>query len=86
MKTIKDLSGYLIGKVSPQERFFRVMVQYMIINGNSSILFSETKFMEYIFSIEGDDTEMYWFLVHRHQEFMSNVEDLVLGRLTKTGN
>jgi hypothetical protein len=86
MKEVRDFSKSLLGKVSPQEKFFRVLVYYFITKGRSVILYDEDKFREYIMTIEGGETDMYKFLIQRRLEFMMNVEDLVVGRLTNTGN
>jgi hypothetical protein len=86
MKEVRDFSKSLLGKVSPQEKFFRVLVYYFITKGRGVILYDEDRFKEYLLSIEVEDTDMYKFLIQRRHEFMSNVEDLVVGRLTKTGN
>jgi hypothetical protein len=86
MKEVRDFSKSLKDVLSPQERLFRSLVHYLIIKGRSIILYDEDRFKEYLLSIEGGETDMYKFLIQRRHEFMSNVEDLVLGRLTKTGN
>jgi hypothetical protein len=86
MMNIKDFSKSLFGKVSPQERFFRVMVHYLITKGRSVLLYDEDKFKEYILTIEGEDTDMYKFMIQRRQEYMCNVEDIVLRGLTETRN
>ena len=86
MKTIREISKSLKGVVSPQERFFRVMVHYLITKGRSVLLYDEDKFKEYILTIEGEDTDMYKFLILRRHEFMSNVEGILLRGLTETRN
>jgi hypothetical protein len=86
MMNIKDFSKSLLGKVSPQEKFFRVLVYYFITKGRSVILYDEDRFKEYLLSIEVEDTDMYKFLILRRHEFMMNVEDLVVGRLINTRN
>ena len=86
MMNIKDFSKSLFGKVSPQERFFRVMVHYLITKGRSVLLYDEDKFKEYILTIEGENTDMYKFLIQRRHEFMINVEDILLRGLTETRN
>jgi len=86
MKTIKEITKSLKDVLSPQERLFRSLVHYLIIKGRSIILYDEDRFKQYLLSIEGGETDMYKFLIIRRHEFMMNVEDLVVGRLTKTGN
>ena len=83
---IKDISKSLKGVVSPQERFFRVMVHYFITKGRSVLLYDEDKFKEYIMTIEGEDSDMYKFMIQRRQEYMMNVEDILLRGLMDTRN
>ena len=86
MMNIKDISKSLKGVVSPQERFFRVMVHYFITKGRSVLLYDEDKFKEYIMTIEGEDSDMYKFMIQRRQEYMMNVEDILLRGLMETRN
>ena len=86
MKTIRDISKSLKGVVSPEERFFRVLVYYFITKGRSVLLYDEDKYKEYILTIEGEDSDMYKFLILRRHEFMMNVEDILLRGLTETRN
>ena len=83
MKTLREISKSLKGVVSPQERFFRVMVHYLITKGRSVLLYDEDKFKEYIMTIEVEGTDMYKFLILRRHEFMMNVEDIVLKRISR---
>ena len=83
MKTIRDISKSLKGVVSPQERFFRVMVHYLITKGRSDLLYDEDKFKEYILTIEVEDSDMYKFMIQRRQEYMCNVEDILLRGLSR---
>jgi hypothetical protein len=83
MKEVRDFSKSLLGKVSPQEKFFRVLVYYFITKGRSVILYDEDRFKEYLLSIEGGETDMYKFLIQRRLEFMMNVEDIVLKRISR---
>ena len=80
---IKDFSKSLKGVVSPQEKFFRVLVYYFITKGRSVLLYDEDKFKEYILTIEGEDTDMYKFMIQRRQEYMCNVEDILLRGLSR---
>ena len=84
--TIREISKSLKGVVSSQERFFRLMVYYFITKGRSVLLYDEDKYKEYILTIEGEDTDMYKFLILRRHEFMMNVEDILLRGLTETRN
>lgn len=86
MKTIREISKSLKGVVSPQERFFRLMVHYLITKGRSVLLYDEDKFKEYILTIEGEDSDMYKFMIQRRQEYMMNVEDILLRGLMETRN
>jgi hypothetical protein len=86
MMTIREISKSLKGVVSSQERFFRVMVHYLITKGRSVLLYDEGKYKEYILTIEGENTDMYKFLIQRRHEFMINVEDILLRGLTETRN
>ena len=86
MMTIREISKSLNGVVSSQERFFRLMVYYFITKGRSVLLYDEDKFKEYILTIEGENTDMYKFLIQRRHEFMINVEDILLRGLTETRN
>ena len=83
MKEVRDFSKSLLGKVSPQEKFFRVLVYYFITKGRSVILYDEDKFREYIMTIEVEGTDMYKFLIQRRHELISNVEDIVLKRISR---
>ena len=86
MMTIREISKSLKGVVSPQERFVRVMVHYLITKGRSVLLYDEDKYKEYILTIEGEDSDMYKFLILRRHEFMMNVEDILLRGLMETRN
>ena len=86
MMNIKDFSKSIKNKVPSDERFFRLMVYYFITKGRSVLLYDEDKFKEYILTIEGEDSDMYKFMIQRRQEYMINVEDILLRGLTETRN
>ena len=86
MMNIKDFSKSIKNKVPSDERLFRLMVYYFITKGRSVLLYDEDKFKEYILTIEGENTDMYKFLIQRRHEFMINVEDILLRGLTETRN
>jgi len=83
MMNIKDFSKSIKNKVPSDERFFRLMVYYFITKGRSVLLYDEDKFREYIMTIEVEGTDMYKFLIQRRHELISNVEDIVLKRISR---
>tara|TARA_B100000123_G_C25623842_1_gene381397 strand:- start:279 stop:530 length:252 start_codon:yes stop_codon:yes gene_type:complete len=83
MNKTKDISRLLKGKVSPKERYFRVLLTYLIRSGRVNIIYDEQEFCKEIKSIEGEG-EVYEFLIQRRNEFIGNINDLLLGQLMKT--
>ena len=59
------------------------MVHYLITKGRSDLLYDEDKFKEYILTIEVEDSDMYKFMIQRRQEYMCNVEDILLRGLSR---
>jgi len=78
-----ELSRSLIGKVSKQERYFRVIVSNLIMNRSLRILYREKTFSIYLTSIMGEDegSEMYLYLMKRRDEYMVTVERLIMNQL-----
>ena len=83
MNKTKDISRLLKGKVSPKERYFRVLLTYLIRSGRVNIIYDEQEFCKEIKSIEGEG-EVYEFLIQRRNEFIGNINDLLLGQLMRT--
>tara|TARA_B100001250_G_scaffold274069_1_gene236691 strand:+ start:239 stop:490 length:252 start_codon:yes stop_codon:yes gene_type:complete len=83
MNKTKDISRLLKGKVSPKERYFRVLLTYLIRSGRVNIIYDEQEFCKEIKLIEGEG-EVYEFLIQRRNEFIGNINDLLLGQLMKT--
>ena len=83
MNKVQDISRLLKGKVSPMERYFRVLLTNLIVTGRVNIIYDEQEFCKEIKSIEGEG-EMYDFLIQRRNEFIGNINDLLLGQLMKT--
>jgi len=83
MNKTKDISRLLKGKVSPKERCFRVLLTNLIVTGRVNIIYDEQEFCKEIKLIEGDG-EVYEFLIQRRNEFMENIDDLLLGQLMRT--
>ncbi len=83
MNKVKDISRLLKGKVSPKERYFRVLLTNLIVKGRVNIIYDEQEFCKEIKSIEGEG-EVYDFLIKRRNEFMENIDDLLLGQLMRT--
>ncbi len=78
-----ELSRSLIGKVSKQERYFRVIVSNLIKDRSLRILYREKTFSVYLISKMGEDegSEMYLYLMKRRDEYMVTVEDIILKQL-----
>ncbi len=78
MMTPIELSKSLIGKVSKQERYFRVIVSNLIKDRKFRILYREKTFSIHLISNMGEDqgSEMYLYLMRRRDEYMVTVEDI----------
>ena len=83
MNKTKDISRLLKGKVSPKERYFRVLLTYLIRSGRVNIIYDEQEFCKEIKLIEGEG-EVYDFLIQRRNEFIGNINNLLLGQLMRT--
>jgi hypothetical protein len=78
-----ELSRSLIGKVSKQERYFRVIVSNLIKDRSLRILYREKTFSIYLHSTLSEDegSEMYLYLMKRRDEYMITVERLIMNQL-----
>lgn len=78
-----ELSRSLIGQVSKQERYFRVIVSTLIKDQSLRILYRGKTFSMYLTSIMGEDegSEMYLYLMKRRDEYMITVERLIMRQL-----
>ena len=83
MMTTIELSKSLIGKVSKQERYFRVIVSNLIKDRSLTTLYREKSFSVYLISNMGEDqgSEMYLYLMRRRDEYMVTVERLIMNQL-----
>lgn len=78
-----ELSKSLIGKVSTEERYFRVIVSNLIKDRSLRILYREKTFSVYLISklSEDEGSEMYLYLMRRRDEYMVTVERLIMNQL-----
>jgi hypothetical protein len=83
MMTTIELSKSLIGKVSKQERYFRVIVSNLIKDRSLTTLYREKTFSIHLISNMGEDqgSEMYLYLMKRRDEYMVTVERLIMNQL-----
>jgi len=81
-----ELSRSLIGQVSKQERYFRVIVSNLIKDRSLKILYREKTFSVYLISMMGEDqgSDMYLYLMKRRDEYMITVERLIMNQLQVT--
>jgi hypothetical protein len=78
-----ELSRSLIGKVSTEERYFRIIVSNLIKDRKFRILYREKTFSIHIVETMGEDqgSEQFNFLMRRRDEYMVTVEDIILKQL-----
>ena len=78
-----ELSRSLIGQVSKQERYFRVIVSNLIKDRSLKILYREKSFSVYLISklSEDEGSDMYLYLMRRRDEYMVTVEDIIMKQL-----
>ena len=78
-----ELSRSLIGKVSTEERYFRVIVSDLIKDRSLRILYREKTFSVYLISklSEDEGSDMYLYLMKRRDEYMITVERLIMNQL-----
>lgn len=86
MMTPIELSRSLIGQVSKQERYFRVIVSILIKDRSLRILYREKTFSIYLITKMGEDegSDMYLYLMRRRDEYMITVERLIMNQLQMT--
>lgn len=78
-----ELSRSLIGKVSTEERYFRIIVSNLIKDRKFRILYKEKTYSIHLISTMGEDqgSEMYLYLMKRRDEYMVTVERLIMNQL-----
>jgi hypothetical protein len=78
-----ELSRCLIGKLSTEERYFRVIVSNLIKDRSLRILYRGKSFSVYLISKMGEDegSDMYLYLMKRRDEYMVTVERLIMNEL-----
>ena len=78
-----ELSRSLIGKVSTEERYFRIIVSNLIKDRSLRILYREKSFSVYLISklSEDEGSDMYLYLMKRRDEYMITVERLIMNQL-----
>jgi hypothetical protein len=83
MMTPIELSRSLIGKVSTEERYFRVIISNLIKDRSLRILYREKTFSVYLISklSEDEGSDMYLYLMKRRDEYMITVERLIMNQL-----
>jgi hypothetical protein len=79
---VKDIIINLKG-LEPRERYFRVLVSYLIKTGDIKLLYREYSFSRYLISTMGEDqgSEQFNFLMKRRDEYMVTVEDIIMKQL-----
>lgn len=74
---VKNLKG-----LEPRERYFRVLVSYLIKTGDIKLLYREYTFSRYLISMgEDEGSDMYLYLMKRRDEYMITVERLIMNQL-----
>lgn len=74
---VKNLKG-----LEPRERYFRVLVSYLIKTGDIKLLYREYTFSRYLISMgEDEGSEIYLYLMKRRDEYMVTVERLIMNQL-----
>jgi hypothetical protein len=74
---VKNLKG-----LEPRERYFRVLVSYLIKTGEIKLLYREHTFSRYLIMMgEDQDSEQFNFLMKRRDEYMVTVERLIMNQL-----
>ena len=74
---VKNLKG-----LEPRERYFRVLVSYLIKTGEIKLLYRDHTFSRYLITMgEDQDSEQFNFLMRRRDEYMVTVERLIMNQL-----
>ena len=74
---VKNLKG-----LEPRERYFRVLVSYLIKTGDIKLMYLEHTFSQYLISMgEDQGSEQFNFLMRRRDEYMITVERLIMNQL-----
>ena len=74
---VKNLKG-----LEPRERYFRVLVSYLIKTGDIKLMYLEHTFYRYLISMgEDQGSEQFNFLMRRRDEYMITVERLIMNQL-----
>jgi hypothetical protein len=78
---IKELVQDLRG-LQPKEKFFRVLITYLIKSGDIQLVYQENTFSEYLKTMgEDPNSSQYRYLIIRREEFMSTVEDIIMKQI-----
>ncbi len=81
MIKIKELVQDLRG-LQHQEKFFRVLITYLIKSGDIQLLYHENTFSNYVIKMgEDKGTDQYNYLLKRREEFMLTVEDIIMKQI-----
>ena len=81
MFNLKELVKNLKG-LEPRERYFRVLVSYLIKTGDIKLLYRQHTFSRYLISMgEDEGSEQFNFLMKRRDEYMVTVEDIIMNQL-----
>jgi hypothetical protein len=78
---VKDIVKNLKG-LEPRERYFRVLVSYLIKTRDIKLLYRVYSFSRYLISMgEDEGSEQFNFLMKRRDEYMVTVERLIMNQL-----
>jgi hypothetical protein len=78
---IKELVQDLRG-LQPKEKFFRVLITYIIKSGDIQLLYHENTFSNYVIKMgEDKGTDQCNYLLKRREELMLTVEDIIMKQI-----
>ncbi len=78
---IKELVQDLRG-LQPKEKFFRVLITYLIKSGDIKLLYLERTFSDYLVSMgENPHSDQFIYLIRRREEFMVTVEEIIMKQI-----
>ena len=81
MFNLRELVENMKG-LEPRERYFRVVVSYLIKTGDIKLLYREHTFCRYLIMMgEDQGSEQFNFLMRRRDEYMVTVEDIIMKQL-----